>query len=384
MISLRKKTIFLICLAFVLFLLLFVLKVKNEMVDFEVNYEAANRLRWGETLYRAADEHYQFKYMPFSSFLYLPLTLLPLPLAKTCWFFCIAAAMFLLVYLSNKIAGVDPSFWPMVFLPVLILGKYLLRELQLGQINSIVTVILLFMTMGLTEKKEAGPLRKAIWPGISWGLATALKPYAFIFLPYFVIKKKWLSLVTGFGLLLLAFLAPSLFYGLEGNIIVHQEWYSTLSKSTPNLLQTQDNVSLVAFFSKWTDNPDLSLVLTGVVIGFLSCLLLFLIHRGKGLQRGAILECSTLLICIPLVSPLGWDYTFLMSILGLTIILKYFSLYPLFWRYVLVFNLCIISLSLYDLMGRKAYSVFMSWSVLTISFLILLGYLSYLRVKKIA
>ena len=384
MISLRKKTIFLICLAFVLFLLLFVLKVKNEMVDFEVNYEAANRLRWGETLYRAADEHYQFKYMPFSSFLYLPLTLLPLPLAKTCWFFCIAAAMFLLVYLSNKIAGIDPSFWPMVFLPVLILGKYLLRELQLGQINSIVTVILLLMTMDLTKKKEAGPLRKAIWPGISWGLATALKPYAFIFFPYFVIKKKWLSLVTGFGFLFLAFLAPSLFYGLEGNIIVHQEWYSTLSKSTPNLLQTQDNVSLVAFFSKWTDNPDLSLVLTGVVIGFLSCLLFFLIHRGKGLQQGAILECSTLLICIPLVSPLGWDYTFLMSILGLTIILKYFSLYPLFWRYVLVFNLCIISLSLYDLMGRKVYSVFMSWSVLTISFLILLGYLSYLRVKKIA
>jgi hypothetical protein len=384
MTSLPKKTVFLICLTFVLLLLLFVLKVKNEMVDFEVNYEAAKRLRWGETLYRVADEHYQFKYMPFSSFLYLPLTLLPLPPAKTFWFFCIAAAMFLLVYLSNRIAGNDPPFWPIVFLPVLILGKFLLRELQLGQINSIVTVILLFMTMGLTHKKEAGPLRNAIWPGISWGLATALKPYAFIFLPYFVIKKKWLSLVTGFGFLLLAFLAPSLYYGMEGNIIVHQEWYSTLSKSTPNLLKTQDNVSLVAFFSKWTNNPALSLVLTGIALGLLSILVLFLIHRGKGLQRGTILECSILLICIPLVSPLGWDYTFLMSILGLTIILKYFSRYPLFWRYILVLNLCIISLSLYDLMGRKAYSVFMSWSILTINFIILLGYLSYLRLKKIA
>lgn len=382
MISLRKKTVFLICLVSVFFLLLFLIKIKNEMKDFEVNYEAAKRLKWGETLYRASDEHYQFKYMPFSSFLYLPLTSLPLSTAKACWFFLIAAATSLLVHFSNRTVGIESRSGIFFFLPALLLAKFLLRELQLGQINSVVTLILLMMTRCLAQKN--GSTRRAVCPGLLWGLAAGLKPYAFIFFPYFVVKKKWISLASGLGFLLLAFLAPSLFYGLRGNIIVHKEWISTLSKSTPTLLRTQDNVSIFAFFSKRTPNQDLSLLLTGAVLGCLALLIFFLIHKGKEIQHPSILECSALLVCIPLVSPLGWDYTFLMSILGLTIILKFFNKFSLFWKCFLAFNLSVISLSLYDLVGQKIYSVFMSWSVLTINFLILLGYLSYLRIKKIA
>ena len=166
-------------------------------------------------------------------------------------------------------------------------------------------------------------------------------------------------------------------------MIVHKEWIATFSQSTPSLLTSQDNVSVISFFSKWTGNQNLSLIISGVVIGLLSWLVLFLVYKGKALQQSSILECSFLLICIPLVSPLGWDYTFLMSLLGLTIILHYFSKYSLFWKIFLVANLCIISLSLYDVLGRNAYSVFMSWSVLTLNFLILLGYLGYLRMRRI-
>lgn len=384
MISPRQKTALLTGIAFVLLLLLFVLKVKNEMVDFEVNYAAANRLRWGETLYRLSDEHYQFKYMPFSSFLYLPLTLLRLSAAKALWFFLIAAAVCLAVSLSNRIAGVAGSDWPRSFLPAFLLGKYFLRELQLGQINAIVSAILLLVTLALIKKEEAASHINSAWPGVGWGFATAFKPYALIFLPYLVIKKKWLSLASGLGVLLLAFFAPSLYYGFRGNITVHKEWFSTLSMSTPNLLESQDNVSVLAFFAKWTGSPDLSLVLAGLVVGLLCFLILFLIQRGKGTPCPTALECSVLLLCIPLVSPLGWDYTFLMSLFGLTIILKHFSRFALFWRSLLVLDICLISLSFFDIMGRKAYTVFMSQSVLTVCFLILLGYLSSLRIRRIA
>lgn len=372
-----------IVLAASLILLLF--NIWGEMIDFEVNYKAAQRLRVGETLYRTADEHYQFKYMPVSSFLYLPLTLVPLDVAKTLWYFVVLSASIGLVFLSNKIIEPKAALsWTTLIFPPLVLLKFLFREIQLGQINSIVTLILLALTWMISEDKTENQTRKELLAGLIWGLATALKPYALIFLPYFVVKKKWKSLLAGIGLLATAFIAPSLYYGFKGNVIVHKEWISTFSQSTPALLTTQDNVSIIAFFSKWIGDQTLSFIFTGVTIAFLTVLVLFLIIKGRGFLRASVLECAVLLASILLVSPLGWDYTFLMSILGLTIIIRHFHIFTLFWKSFLILNLCVISLSLYDLLGREAYAAFMSWSVLTINSLILIGYLSYLRLKKIA
>ncbi len=382
-----KKNIWLfILLIYSVCLLLFVFKVREEMVDFEVNFQAAQRLQLGETPYRLVDEHYQFKYMPISSFFYLPLTLLPLNLAKAFWFFIIISSSICLIVLSNKLVGPKTNpYWLLSFLPFLVLAKFFLREIQLGQINSIVTLILIAMTwIFAQDKADKSRKRNDTLSGLSLGLAIALKPYALIFFPYFIVKKKWRSLAFSCGLLAAAFLAPSYYYGIKGNIIVHQEWISTFLKSTPTLLTTQDNVSIIAFFSKWIGPQNLSLFFTGLTISILALLILFLILKGKSLHRAPVLECSILLICIPLVSPLGWDYTFFMSLLGITIVLRHFQNYTFFWKIVLIINLCIISLSLYDLMGKETYALFMSWSILTINFLLLIGYLSFLRLKKIA
>lgn len=381
----KKKIGLFILLVFSVCLLLFFFLVREEMVDFEVNFRAAQRLQMGETIYRLADEHYQFKYMPISSFLYLPLTLLPLDLAKAFWFFFIVFSFICLVVLSNKLTNPKTNPYRLLsLLPPLILAKFFLREIQLGQINSVVTLILIAMTWMLAEDKDKGRIRNETLSGLSWGLAVALKPYALIFFPYFIVKKKWRSLAYAGIFLAAAFLVPSSYYGIRGNMTVHQEWISTFFKSTPTFLTTQDNVSIIAFFSKWIGNQNLALLFTGLTIFFLALLILFLILRGKALQRTPVLECAVLLICIPLVSPLGWDYTFLMSLLGLTIVLRYFQNYTFFWKIILIVNLCIISLSLYDLLGRETYALFMSWSVLTINFLFLIGYLSFLRIKRFA
>lgn len=380
-----KKNIWLfIFLIFSVCLLLFIFKVREEMVDFEVNFQAAQRLQLGETPYRLADEHYQFKYMPISSFFYLPLTLLPLDLAKAFWFFFIVSSSICLVVLSNKLVDTKTSPYRLLsLLPLLVLAKFFLREIQLGQINSIVTLILTAMTWMLAEDKNKYRIRNETLSGLSLGLAIALKPYALIFFPYFLLKKKWRSLAYACGLLAVAFLVPSSYYGIKGNMTVHQEWISTFFKSTPTFLTTQDNVSIIAFFSKWIGHQNLSLFFTGLTLSLLALLILFLILKGKCLHKTPVLECSVLLICIPLVSPLGWDYTFLMSLLGITIVLRQFHSYTFFWKIILIVNLCIISLSLYDLLGRETYSLFMSWSVLTINFLFLIGYLSFLRLKRI-
>jgi hypothetical protein len=268
-------------------------------------------------------------------------------------------------------------------LPPIILSKFFLRELQLGQINAVITMVLLlmiwFMAYGKTEKNS----KNEIWMGLLWGLAVALKPYALIFFPYFLLKKKWKALSSALGFLFLSFLATSLFYGFRGNIIVFKDWISTLSKSTPRLLTSQDNISIIALFMKWTDNQALSVFLYGLVIALLAFLVFIVILRGKKIYQSPVLECSILLILIPLISPMGWDYTLLISVLGVMIIIRNFFQFSKFWRIILVANFFIITFSLYDLMGREYYVMFMSWSVITINFLILVGYLACLRFKEI-
>jgi hypothetical protein len=380
----KRKKLLLILFAFIILLSLFLLKVKEHMIDFEVNYKAGKRLRGAESLYQVEDGHFMFKYLPSSALLYVPLSFLPLNVAKAIWYFVVAFCLCSLVYVSNKILpSEERKSVYLLILPPLILAKFFLRELHLGQINALVTMILVFMIWFLIYEKNTMPSQKDIYVGFLWGVATVLKPYALIFLPYFLLKKKWKSLLTGVGFLFLAFLMPAAFYGFRGNIIILREWISTLSRSTPALLNSQDNISIIAFFMKWTGNRNISLLLSGLVIAILAFLVLTVILKGRKINRASVVECSILLILIPLISPLGWDYTLLMSVLGVTIIIQNFSGYSKFWRGILVFNFFIITFSLYDIIGRDLYVRFMSWSVITINFLILIGYLMYLRFRKI-
>jgi hypothetical protein len=381
---LKKRSFLLILLAFIIFLSLFLLKVREHMIDFEVNYKAGKRFRAGESLYQVEDGHFMFKYLPSSALLYLPLSFLPLNAAKAFWYFLVVLCLCSLVYVSNKILHLKEKKSVYLFIfPPLILGKFFLRELHLGQINALVTVILLFMIWLLIPEKKALPSHRETYAGLLWGLATALKPYALIFLPYFLLKKKWKTVLSGLGFLFLTLLVPSVFYGFRGNMNLLKEWISTLSRSTPALLSSQDNISIIALFMRWTYNQNISLLLSGLVISLLAFLVLTVILIGRKIDRASVLECSILLILIPLISPLGWDYTLLMSVLGVTIIILNFFGYSKLWRGVLVLNFFIITFSLYDVMGRDLYAMFMSWSVITINFMILIGYLMYLRFRKI-
>ncbi len=361
--------------------IVFHLKLKEEMVDFQVGFTAAQRLQRGETLYRTSDGHYQFKYLPVSAFFYLPLTRLPLTAAKAVWFGICLLASGLIFLLSAGLIGVERNRVRVpVILAALILGRYFLRELQLGQINALVTFVLTLTISELAQDDHRGKNR-IITPGLCSGLATAIKPYAAVFFGYLGLKKKWPSLAAGLLLIGFAIIAPSLFYGWRGNIEVLREWYLSLSASTPSLFSSQDNVSIIGLLTKWAGMNGLSRSLYLAALACLGSLFIYLVQRGRTVVQSTVLEGFLLLGLIPLISPLGWDYTFLASSPALMLILANFDKFRLFWRIFLCLNLAIIALSLYDIMGRALYARFMSWSVITINFLVLLGYLAFLRIR---
>jgi len=359
---------------------LFLLRGRRGMVDFEVNYEAGRRIRTGESLYRGEDGHYQFKYPPFSALLYVPVSLLPPDAAKTAWFLVVLGSTVLVFQFAFALARPEGRQVLLIRIaPPLILAKCFLRELYLGQINALITALMLGMVLLLVRSRPS-PRREGA-AGALWGVSTALKPYAAIYLPYWVLRRKWRTLGAGFAALALAFLGPSLYYGLSGNLLVHREWIGSLSRSTPTLLATQDNISLIAMFTKWTGRPGLSgtLYLLGVAalaLGFLG-----LMARGRRVKDPMVLESGVLLAFIPLISPLGWDYTLLSSVLIIMLVLKRFGALSGPARVFLVVNFCVFGLSLFDLMGRGLYARFMALSIPTINALVFIGYAAWIRMK---
>ena len=137
----------------------------------------------------------------------------------------------------------------MIGLGLLAMLKFLGREIELGQVNLLIIFLLVLMTAASLAKRDA-------WAGALWAVSIFFKPYALVFLPYFLLKKRGRILASGAAVLAAGGLLPAVFYGIGGNLGVHREWIARLSDSTPGLLAVGDNASLLAFSLKWI--PGLS------------------------------------------------------------------------------------------------------------------------------
>jgi len=347
------------------------------MVDFEVCYKAGKRFLKGEILYQLEDGHYQFKYSPFYSFLISPISHLPLYFAKLTWYYLILIFIFFIFYFSYTLLPENEKKWKILIIPtILILAKFYGRELDLGQANALLVFLILSSIYYITKRKDK-------IAGVLLGLAAIVKLYALIFFPYFLFKRKLKVFIISSLVVILCLIFPSIRYGWKGNIELLKKWHYTLSLSTPKLFNSQDNVSFFGFFSKWLSIEKMNLIYicSLITIAIFSILFIF-IAKKKANKISSLIECSILLIYIPLFSPLGWDYIFLSSTLGIMILIYKINKFSIFSKYFLILNFLIIGATLYDIMGRQAYSKFMQLSILTISFIIIIIYLAILRLKN--
>jgi uncharacterized membrane protein YeiH len=106
--------------------------------------------------------------------------------------------------------------------------------------------------------------------------------------------------------------------------------------------------------------------------------------RGRDVRDREPLEAALLLTAIPLLSPQGWDYVFLIATPAVVLFANYERDLPAAMRGFTWLTLAAIGLSIFDLMGRARYTTFMSWSVITVCFCILIGALTTLRMRRIA
>lgn len=375
----KTRNILLIVLAVIFFLLLYPPFVKKDMTDFSVCYQGGQRIIKGETLYRVSDGHLQYKYSPASAVFFSLFSFLPYEVAKLIWYLLELILLYLgLVISYDVLPSKHKKKGFIVILTFLIMAKFLGREIELGQVNIFIFFLLIVMVKAAVEKKD-------VKGGLFWGFSLLFKPYALVFLPYFALKKRFKLIASGLATALLGFIVPLIFYGFSGNLVVLREWYTTLSKSTPSLIDHYDNASIHAFFLKNfpSEQRDVALIFIMGIALIIGVAFLWIMYLGKkkDIKEPEILEFSFLLILIPLFSPLAWYYNYIYSILTVALLLNLIGKFPPVLKYVLIIDLIAIGASLREILGKYGFRFYTQHSLVVISYLIVLFYLLYSRIK---
>lgn len=365
-------------LAVVSLVAVFTTRVSRKMPDFEVYWTAGGRAAAAAPLYRQNDGHYQFKYLPAFAVLMSPLAAVPLPLAKGVWFAASAALMVTLLALSlQALPAVRLSPVLLVVLTFMAMAKFYAHELVLGQVNLLFGTLVALAVVWMRKSREVGA-------GLLFALAVVVKPYALIFAPWLATRRSrtaCLAMIAGVAVLLLV---PAARYGWDGNLHLLAEWWRTVTTTTAPNLTNPDNVSLSAMYTKWLGPASAAPLLAAATTGVL-LLLAGIVIAGRGsLASPDTLEASLLLLLIPLLSPQGWDYVFLIATPAVMLLIAELPSLPPGLRYATVASIAIVALSIFDIMGREAYSTFMRLSLVTVFVLVEYAALVALRFRRAA
>ena len=365
-------------LALVSLAAVFTTRVSRKMPDFEVYWTAGARAAAAEPLYREDDGHFQFKYLPAFAVLASPLAAVPLPLAKGAWFGASAVLMVTLLWLSLQVLPtVRRSPIVLVVLTFLAMAKFYAHELVLGQVNLLFGTLVVLAILWMRKNRELGA-------GIVLALAVIVKPYAVIFAPWLATRQRRTAFFAMIGGMAVLLLLPAIRYGWDGNLQLLGDWWRTVTTTTAPNLTNPDNVSLRAMYTKWL-GPASAAPLLAAVTGAVLLLLAAIVVAGRGLLKAPdTLEASLLLLLIPLLSPQGWDYVFLIATPAVMLLIAELPSLPPGLRYATIASIAIVALSIFDIMGREAYSTFMRLSLVTVFVLVEYAALVTLRFRRAA
>lgn len=356
----------------------FTTRVSRKMPDFEVYYTAGARVLAAEPLYRAEDGHFQFKYLPAFALLAAPVAKVPLAAAKGAWFAISAVLMLVLLGLSlHAMPEVHRPPAVLVVVTFLAMAKFYAHELVLGQVNLLFAVLVVLALVLMRGGRE-------VPAGLLLGLAVVVKPYAAIFVPWLFTRRHRGALVGMAAGLVVLLLLPAARYGWQGNLQLLGDWWQTVTSTTVPNLTNQDNVSLSAMFTKWL-GPNSAAPVLASVTGAILLLLTAVVIAGRGkLPVTDPLEGSLLLLLIPLLSPQGWDYVFLIGTPAVMLLVNYLPSLPRDLRIAAIVAIAVVALSIFDLMGRSAYAAFMGLSLITVCMLVEVAAVIALRFKRAA
>jgi hypothetical protein len=353
-------------------------RIGHEMVDFEVYRTAGRRAVAAEPLYREGDGHYSFKYLPAFAVAMAPVAVLGDDGARIGWYALSCACLVLLLRWS--VLALPARRWTersLVVVAIVLLAKFYAHELVLGQSNLLLGVVLL---AGLGALQLEAPKLAAV----AFAAAVFIKPYALILLPWLVASYGIVTGAVAVAGIIAGLLLPAVVYGWTGNLNLLSSWWHIVTSSTaPNLLGS-DNVSLTSMWAKWIGPGSLASGLTAVSVVLLIAVAATMWRQRERVAEPEYAEFAFLLLIIPLVSPQGWDYVLLLGTPAVVCVIDRWRELQTPWRFVSGLALALMGLSMFDLMGRAAYTQFMAWSVVSVCAVVVAATLAQIRLRALA
>jgi hypothetical protein len=350
----------------------------REMVDFEVYRTAAARAIAAQPLFRLDDGHYQYKYLPAFAFVMAPFAWLPKALAEGLWF-ALSVALAAWFMRMSLLAVPEPRLPgnTLIWLGLLLMGKFLVKELAFGQTNILLGIVLLAAVVAAGRGRHVAA-------GVLVGVGVFVKPYALVFLPWLIWVSGAGALAAFSGVMAAGLLLPAAVYGWAGNLDLLAGWYRLVTESTAHTLLGHENISFASMWAKWWRPEAAPLVLTAA-----SSSMAFAMAGGAVLMRRRVrapgcLEYGMLAILVPLISPQGWDYLLIIGLPGYLLLVDRWRDTPWPWRAVMIASLFVTNFAIFDLMRRPLYMFVMSNGVPTLGALALLVCLLRLRWRALA
>jgi hypothetical protein len=298
--------------------------------------------------------------------------------AQALWFSLTVAMAWALVRLSLT-ALPDRQRPPtvLVWLTLLLTGKFFVKELAFGQFNLLVALLLLSAVVAAQHHHPR-------WAGASVAAGVFVKPYALILTPWLAWTLGWRPFVT-FSLVCAAgLLFPAAFYGWNGNLTLLQEWYRTVVTTTaPNLL-SPDNISFASMWAKWIGpGPAAALLALMSTIVALTAGGVIMWRRQRAAEPN-YLEVAYFALIVPLVSPQGWDYVLLLALPAYMCLVDRFRCLSPAWRAVALAGFFLTSFTIFDLLRRPLYMLLMDLSGVSVGAVLIAACLVRLRWRALA
>ena len=238
----------------------------------------------------------------------VPFTWVSKEVAEVTWFALMVAMTWTFVRLSlAALPDRRRSAQALVWLTLLLTGKFLVKELAFGQFNLPVALLLL----GAVIAAQHG---RGLAAGACVAAGVFVKPYALVLVPWLAWTLGWRPFVT-FGLVLAGGLVlPAASYGWNGNLTLLHEWYRTVTDTTgPNLLGPE-NISFASMWAKWIEPGPAAagLALGSAVVAVAAGVAVML--RRHHVAEPNYLEGAYFFVLVPLLSPQGWDYVLVLAL----------------------------------------------------------------------
>lgn len=351
---------------------------RKELTDFVVPRLAATRFLARESLYRPEDGHYQFKYLPAFAGAMVPFTWVSKELAEAAWFaLCVALAAIFVWWTPRALPDRRLPIATLVWWTLLLNAKFLIKEIGFGQFNLLLAVLF----WGAVAAGRRG----------RWDLAGALvaasvfvKPYSLVLLPWIAWANPRRSLIPFAVVLVACLAAPAVMYGWDGNLALLHDWYRTVTDTTAPNLGSNENVSLLAMWTRWLPVGPLPSMVALVSAGVAVAAGLALIWRRSSIADPTYLEGAYFAVLVPLVSPQGWDYLMLLALPGYTCLVDRWRDTSVAWRAVAATGFLLTSFATYELLRRTVYFHVMAWGGGTVGAILIAVSLLHLRWRALA